>query len=104
MSERGAVGREQDDLTSVTWPAQRLTALEADVRHLHRRVGAIMRELSAYEVALGQHGAGELTEPVLRALSAALLPQSSVAGTLGHLETVLADLWSALTCWGRGDA
>jgi hypothetical protein len=88
----------------VKWPAQHPTALEADVRHLYRRVGAIMRELSAYEVTLGQHGAGELTEPVLRALSAALLPQSSVVGTLGHLETVLGDLWSTLTGWDSGNA
>src|SRR5215472_8636908 len=96
MSER-AVGQQQDDLTSAKRPAPRLTALEADVRHLYRRVGAIMRELSAYEAALGQHGAGDLTDPVVQALSAALLPQSAVVGTLGHLEMVLGDLWSTLT-------
>jgi hypothetical protein len=45
-------GHEQDDLTSAKRPAPRLTALEADVRHLYGRVGAIVRELSAYEAVL----------------------------------------------------
>jgi len=94
----------RDELTAVARQAPGVDGLEADVRHLHGRVIAIQRELAAYESALRLRRAGELTEPVLIALRAALVPRNAMVGTLGHLESVLANLLWTLASGDTRDA